>query len=606
MIMKILGIPLKFIGKWIDKLIKLSGNNFIYSHISINSKGDMIIYTSSSSSNERKFYGLKKDGTPFFGTFHNKSMFISSNFSRADEECLFVNFTKDKDYSNPKEIITCIPQNNTKNIEYYLLDDKPNYIEQPCSDIFEDITSSRFSGIQIPSDNNLTYVFSYINNKQIIISLGYFDNTNGEKYILTSKFKVDNSTGNMISCYFTKNIIYVCFYIGNYEYKHVSFTIPIRNETKIISNDQNNKIGEFDENSREIIKLFYKAIHLKEEYVAFAYFQNKNSKNLRIKIKVSKNITLETYINETKLQYKGCANDKSLNDLIKLNDEQICFVSSENNDNKKNLFIVIITINFDRKLISPKYFDLKIGDNNNFFFYNQIISNLYNNFIIVAFNHNLESVMNYGSSFIILGYPSSEDYSFYIIDEIINNKLPINKLSFNITESLNIENNILDYTFVGTLIKNFSNQLELLLDNTSIERESIILKDKNITISFPNKDGIYKNNIFQIEYAFIVQESSSYSPENSSPRNFTGKYSNVSFIIEKDIYCFNDSYAICNDALELLVHNSNINIEHFREKCNHNKQTDYIINSEIYEKESETYDIVEEKNELTNSISKKK
>ena len=573
----------------------------------------MIIVTSSLSSNERKFYGIKKDGTPYFGTPPNTPTFISSNSGRVKGECLFINYTKDKDYSNSKEILACIPQKDSKFIEYYALDNNTNFDELPCYDIFENITSYRFSVNQIPYDNNLIYVFSYINNSQLMISQGYFDYSNRKLFKLKSEFKVDDTNGNMISCYFTKNNSYVCFYVQNNEYKYVLFKTPIKNETKVTIIIEKvfesiitkaidatlNIVGGGAGNS-EYLNCFYKAVHLKEEYGAFVYFKNPGKIGQEIKIKINEGSSLLNIQEQRFGNY--FSNDISLNDLIKISDEQICFVSSKDEPPEKSLFIIIITINYKENQISTKSFGLCMNDNYNIAFYKQIISNLYNNFIVIAFSHNLDLTTDYGSSFIILGYPRSEDYSFYIIDEINTNQLPIHKLSFNLTKTLNIENNIFDYTLVGTLISNYSDDLELFLDNTKFEKESIIPKDKNITISFQKQDGIYEKNTFKIEFAYVVQESSS-----EKLKNFTGKYSNFSFIIEKDICCFDENCIIFDENTDdFLIQNDNtFNISFFKDKCNSTKQNNYINHSQIYENESKTHGKDGEISVLTNYISQK-
>ena len=52
----------------LNNIIQISYNNYIYNHISINSEGDMIIDSSSRVKKERIFYGLKKNGNPYFGS----------------------------------------------------------------------------------------------------------------------------------------------------------------------------------------------------------------------------------------------------------------------------------------------------------------------------------------------------------------------------------------------------------------------------------------------------------------------------------------------------------------------------------------------------------
>ena len=57
----------------ISNIIQLGGLNFRYNHFSLNSKGDMIIDTTAyPGNNERRFFGLKNNGRPYFFDENNK------------------------------------------------------------------------------------------------------------------------------------------------------------------------------------------------------------------------------------------------------------------------------------------------------------------------------------------------------------------------------------------------------------------------------------------------------------------------------------------------------------------------------------------------------
>ena len=62
----------------INNIIPLGGENFRYNHFSINSKGDMIIDTTASpGNNERRFFGIKRNGRPFFLMKIVKKLYIN-------------------------------------------------------------------------------------------------------------------------------------------------------------------------------------------------------------------------------------------------------------------------------------------------------------------------------------------------------------------------------------------------------------------------------------------------------------------------------------------------------------------------------------------------
>ena len=204
----------------LNNIIRLSDDNFIFNHISINSNGDMIIDTSSSSSKDRKFYGLKQNGTPFFGSSSFKTLSVdrNSNYGRSEGEALFVKYNDNQDNSNLKECLAYIPQNDSKYVEYYFLEQGLIKEYETSSEYFGSILSSRFSALKFKEDNDtdLEYVFSYKYGTRFTVSQGNFDLSNPYFYISNNYFQVlstNNFEGMMISCYFTKSMIYTCFYL---------------------------------------------------------------------------------------------------------------------------------------------------------------------------------------------------------------------------------------------------------------------------------------------------------------------------------------------------------------------------------------------------------
>ena len=66
----------------LNNIIKLSDTHFIHNHFSFNSEGDMIIDTESPNEssmllNERKFYGIKKNGKEYFTDKTGKKSYYS-------------------------------------------------------------------------------------------------------------------------------------------------------------------------------------------------------------------------------------------------------------------------------------------------------------------------------------------------------------------------------------------------------------------------------------------------------------------------------------------------------------------------------------------------
>ena len=202
-------------------------------------------------------------------------------------------------------------------------------------------------------------------------------------------------------------------------------------------------------------------------------------------------------------------------------------------------------------------------------FYTQIISNNYNGFVSLAFSHLLTTESGYFSSFMILGYANSTNYTFNIINEIKNKQVPIDKLCFYLNETFSIENNLLEFSFYGTQIIDYSDGMQLKQGNDTIQKNNsyILLKDRCITISFPEENGINKANSYRIELAYVVKETANGGLTSYTQKIYTGKYSNFSFVISNDVFCLNDSCVICNESLLCLFCKDYMNFNEFKKKC---------------------------------------
>ena len=592
----------------LNNIIKLSDNNFIYNHISINSKGDMIIDTSSSTNKERKFYGLKKDGTPYFGTSAYKTISVkrNSDLGRSEGEASFIKFTKKYDNSNTGECLAFIPQKNSKYVEYYLLDENSINDFQTNLNNFQDILSPRFSILKLETDNEQDneYIISYINNLKIGFYRGYFDFSKEKIFslnILNSNPDVEIAKISMVSCYITKNKIYICFYLTPNSYNYLSISFSLDQKRNMPKTNKIYSIVDGSDASYE--NIFLKAIHIKGEIGAFIYFKKLSYKYPTVVFKISNQLFLSNYINEVNLNEHSYSFNKDayLNDFIKINNDQICYIST--NTEKNILYVVILTLYDSDNEVSTKYYVQNMNDDYNIKFYKQIITNIYNGFITIAFSHSSTTRNDYSSSFFIIGYPNSDSYIFDIINEIKIRNTTIDKLCFDLDKKINIENNLFEYSFYGTKIIDFPDEIKLKTGKTNIQKDFILLKDKCLSISFPTDEGIYKANSYTIEIAYIVKESDNGDLDSYTQKEFIGKYSNFTFVIENDIYCLDDNCLVCDNSLLCLICKENMDFKPFKEKCS--TVTDEITSEFESESESKVQtDEVTEKLETTNSIYK--
>ena len=556
----------------LNNIIQISYNNYIYNHISINSEGDMIIDSSSRVKKERIFYGLKKNGNPYFGSSNLNTISVNreNDLGRNEGEAMFIKYTKNYNYSNIGECLAFFPQKNSKYVEYYLFDENTIYHFDTSSDNFQDILSPRFSTLKLQADNesNIEYIFSYVSSNDLGFYIGNFDYFSEKAFCLNTNKDIEEAQSSMVSCYITINKIYICFYLRSKKYRYMSINIANLNNN---NKPRINTIYSIDDDSDDenYNNIFFKAIHVKEGIGAFIYFKKLNYEYPTVEFKINNQLSLSDYISEMNLNEQSYIFNKDvyLNDFIKMNDDQICYIST--NIEQNILYIVILTLyNADNvNKVSTQYYKQNINDNSNINFHSQILSNIYSNFVTIAFSHSLASGSDYGSSFIIIGYPNSYSSSFDVINEIKAQNVTIDKLCFNLQKTLTIDNNLFGYEFYGTEIIDFSDELQLLFGDTVIPKHFIVVNGRCLNISFPNKDGIYKANSFKIEFAYVVYETANNYLGSYVPKLFTGKYSNFTFIIKNNIYCFDNNCIICDDTLQCLICRGDINIKELEDKC---------------------------------------
>ena len=572
---------IKFIFPQIlNNIIRLGDNGFIHNHFSFNSEGDMIIDSSSNPSNkERRFYGLRKNGRFYFKNLNNSatpyfSLFINrddreNEFRKFFGESIFIKLGSSNNIKEDgKEYLLSVPKKGNCYSELYFFEEK-NILYEINYKIFGNITSNVFSIIKLPEDHNSNfhYIFSYIvDNSLFFIKIIYFDKDSSSFYKKVSEKYFQCINRKIVSCFFTIQKKYICFYQRyDYVYTIIAFNISSTSldtfsETEILKARESN----------EDKKIFFKGIHLKEEIGAFIYFKTINDKNpILILKKCNSENKMINYSSFGDIEIKKAEFNSyvTLNDLIKLNEFQICFVSTTSE--KETLNIVIFNLYNNDENMTIRYYSIKKEKLNKIKFYEELKVSLYNNFISLAFSHYLsedDNNENKYSSLIIFNYPNSTDYSLDLIQQLfITNKNIENDYFFNLEGNLKIENNIFGYVYKGTQIINYSNNIYLKNKGQILEKKEILLKDHQITLSFPSNDS-YEEGNYTIEYAYVLTEpnyenikkyydsidESYYNKKNEKDDykyyDYIGKSSdfiiNIKFNLTTN--CKNDSCSLCS------------------------------------------------------------
>ena len=330
----------------LDELIPLADHPHKYSHFSFTSEGDMIIDTHPFPfNNERKFYGLKKNGKYFFKSsndletpYYNLTI---SDMIRIEGESIFIKFKNDDAITGYREYLMGISKNDppiNANVEIYDFNDEATTIFKKTNDFFGDISSEIFSIIEYPIeiDSHFYYVFSYIkNNNFFVIMKAYFTLSSSQFHensntILT----LPSSNKTIVSCFFTEQLKYICFYQND----NKKYTIIVFAQLFINDNHESTKIYE-EENA--ISNSFFKGIHLKKEIGVFMYYKNDNYPTMILKECDSNNNIIDySSFGEIQINKKNFINEVLLNNLMKISHNKICFISPK--EDRKTLFLIDI------------------------------------------------------------------------------------------------------------------------------------------------------------------------------------------------------------------------------------------------------------------------
>ena len=565
----------------INNIIELGGENFRYNHFSLSSKGDMIIDTSAyPGNNERRFFGLKKNGRPYFKDEKENetpyfSLFVSGleneNQQKIEGESSFIllNSTNKEEYG--KEYLLSYARDSY--VELYDLENKQYTYEKTSFFFNMSIISDVGTIIKANSkDSNsmYDYIFSYIYKEdtkyRFYVVRGVLKFTNlTKKYHKEYTKKKTCTNRRMASCFQTKSTKIVCLYQQSPEYNYL---VSVFNE---INDTQGNATLYSGSKSSEDIKVFYKGIHLRDEIGVFIYYITCNDTYPRISFRIINSTDgIEPYRNlsNIKINKKNFSAYALLNDIIKLDDNKIAFIAPSYD--KLSLNIVIINIYNNDNQLAMRYYSIEFFDSYSYKFYLDLRSFVYNDFIAVAFSHCPQRdcqafTHKHYSSLIIFNFPNSTDQNFDLVQHLYKTNEKIENFTLNLEKNINykIENNIFGYVYEGIKIFNYPENINLSLDNSNIvKNNTIIEKNKNLSLSFKLLP-FYEEVNYTIEYAVVVKEdyqilynlSDELQTKNSfneseyyECKKYTGKTSYFNLIIKNNLKrdC-NDICDLCND-----------------------------------------------------------
>ena len=325
-----------------------------------------------------------------------------------------------------------------------------------------------------------------------------------QKSNLYSESAYNEKTG--ISCYKAENQLVICFCLTKKSYDIIIYDSNL-DEKKIYSNN-------LIEVSNAIP--FYKCIHLKENIGIFSYYQ-KDIDTKFYPILFFSEYEYSNDINENRIlnitfSYKEFDTYLLSNDLIKIEENKVCFSSSSKDKNQIYIILLNLLENYNYII---RYYSIPIYEYN-YKLHLDIRTHAYNNFVALAFSYCELSAeckgdgLDHSTTFTILSYPNSTDYNFFLLDYFLETNSKI--FNINLENHVMIENNIFGYVFSHIIIQEINNNCYFYLQFTSSITGNFIYKNyelkKNETIKFilSNTYNYYEKFICNIIFIYEVTE----------------------------------------------------------------------------------------------------
>lgn len=318
----------------------------------------------------------------------------------------------------------------------------------------------------------------------------------------------------MATCFEIKEYI-ECLYT-NYEGYYKASVFDVLNFGNLYS-----KI--IDENIVSEEQLYSKCIYFKDSIGAFIYYLSKDIHPILTFLKLiipsglSADYNLDNYLGPITLN----SNSKfelgygyAINDLVKLNDNNIIFTSVMSN--YENIVIIMIKLLNEDRNVLINYYKIELKNEYNIKIYKDITTFTINNLFGIGmtnYNYSLSSSKTY-SNYFIIGISSSNNIS---ISEDIDIFDEDNIFGFKIKDiNIKIDNNIFGYYLFGIQIINILNG-NLTDDNLGfylysnnsdkkIELNESVLSDDIINFKVIDDYGV-KKDLYSIIYLPIISEA---------------------------------------------------------------------------------------------------
>ena len=483
-----------------NNIIIIDSSFYRAGHFAKNKNGDIVAEYSTDKdglAHQRLFYCINKSGKYFY----KEKDIVPINYNghtyegRYESTNLFVAIYSD--VNKTKEYLMSLSSYKTL-IEIYDIENNNIYREITERKFINGIFAFQFPIIELVINNKINYICIYTHDSsgntygdgRYYSIKRFYINENKEVIIMNStRSNNANPSSRTIAGFLDENnFIYVIFLSDSNKISICKYDIVL------------NYI------SRQILVSYsfyyddiFQSLYLKNNLAALIYFSGGYS-TISVIFAVFKLDPSYQFIIGKSLNIDIFPGSESLNDLIKINDERLVFISAENN--KLNFLFFDLYNNYNK--IKIRYYSYS---SNNYIFEKELAGHNYNDLLIFTITTSKD--YNYNSLLMIFGYAngtdSEIDISPYLSDSDsydINYNI-INKLK----EYLTIDNNIFQYEFINKIkLINIPEQLKFYNGNDperELRNDDILEFNHNIK---QNNELIKENNYYHFEYQFIIKE----------------------------------------------------------------------------------------------------
>ena len=406
-------------NQWLNNIISIGDNGFIYSTITTSENNYLYFLTSSyPESNVRKFYILDNEG---IGAFNEGNPFIDIQITDQDTKGRFeseIFCIKLSTENTNKEYLMSISK-GSQNVETYDFYENMNYFNY---------NGEVFGGIKAPFNTIWPTLKLNSSNNQNIYLFGFqaheYVGSNKKSYFYVEKVSfssiniktnlptllktqtIECANTNSISCYETNNNYIVCFYDNsNYQYTMIVYDNELIKKQTALIYQSNSDIG-YD-------KLYFKCIHFFGETGVFSYFTNDENPVAIFKFKKyveENNIINDAYNNLSEIKYDNIFFSNNLAtacDIIKIEDKKFYFIGSSINS---DILYIISIFNYNEENFIQRVYSINVKNLYEIYIFAVIKVSLYKNFL--ALGSNLVTLDDKSHSFLLIfNYPNTTEAS---------------------------------------------------------------------------------------------------------------------------------------------------------------------------------------------------